>query len=395
MQPDSFEFKVELLFKGLKVHETTVDENAAAVTGETHPDSVDKIARRGGAGPAGGIYVRFENLFQANVPMQEQMVANSDLLLKELPTDGEFQVYKEDENGALVPYRQLAKIPAPSFYDDVYIPKERNEIGTPVPYRKIALVHGTDCVATTINQSCKYWRCGSQCVFCAIENSDALPLKDPDALVAFTEQARKEQRVSHFTLTTGTQDGPDGGALEYLPFVEALKANFKYPVHVQISPVKDLSYLDRLYSAGVDNIGIHVETYPDTNRHRCTPGKSEIPLRLFQKNWDYAVQAFGDNQVESYLLVGLGESETEYKQAVEFIVGHEVIPFIVPARAIADTELSENRLGSYTDLVRYYLYAAKRLKEQGLDPRKARAGCVRCGLCSAIGEAVRVVDRYP
>jgi radical SAM protein (TIGR04043 family) len=395
MQKESFEFKVELLFKGLKLLEATGEDDLPANALETNANLIDKIARKGGAGPAGGIYVRFKDFFQANVPMQEQMVANSDLLLQEPPFNGDFQVYKEEESGNLIPYRQLAKIPRPSFYDDEYISKEGNAIETPVPYRKIALVHGLDCIATTINQSCKYWVCGSQCVFCAIENSDALPQKDPGALIAFTEQARKEHRVSHFTLTSGTQDGPDGGALEYIPFVEALKANFKYPVHVQISPIKDQSYIDQLYYAGVDNIGIHVETYPDTNRHRYTPGKSEIPLRLFEQNWDHAVQVFGDNQVESYLLVGLGETETEFDQAVEFIAGHGVIPFVVPARPIANTKLNKNQLGSYDDLVRYYLYAAKILKEQGLDPRRAKAGCVRCGLCSAIGEAVRVVDRYP
>jgi radical SAM protein (TIGR04043 family) len=290
-------------------------------------------------------------------------------------------------------------VPAPSFYDDLYVPKERLGLGDGIPYRKIALVHGTDCIATTINQSCKYWRCGTQCDFCAIEESlkddQTVQKKDPEALVAFTEKARAEKRVKHFTLTSGTQDNPDGGALEYVPFVEVLKSNFKYPVHVQVAPVNKMEYLDKLYYSGVDNVGIHIETFPEANRRLHTPGKSAIPIRTFEKNWDYAVNLFGENQVESYLLVGLGETIDDFKAAVDVLVNHGVIPLVVPARPIKNTGFEKNKLKGYEELVQRYIHAAKRMREQGLKPEKALAGCVRCGACSAILEAVKVAQQYP
>ncbi len=389
---------MELLFKGLKI----LDGDGGEVPGpgaREESDMVDAIARKGGAGPAGGIFATFDNSFQANVPLQPQMTAESDIFIKNVPVDGKFQTFKPDAEGTIVPYKWLFNIPEPSFYNDLFYPKARLETGAPVPFNKIALVHGWNCIATTVNQTCKYWRSGLQCSFCAIEESlkggASLPRKEPDGLVAFTERARKEKRVTHFTLTSGTQDGPDGGAMEYVPIVKALKSNFKYPVHVQVAPVSNLDYLDKLYYAGVDNIGIHVETFPEGNRRVFCPGKSEIPLKQFERNWDYSVELFGDNQVESYLLAGLGETFDDFKAAVDLLISHEVIPFVVPARPIINTIFEKNRLNSHFQLVEYYIHAAKRLHEQGLHPKKAVAGCVRCGACSAIAEAVEVVHSYP
>nr|MDO8117702.1 radical SAM protein [Candidatus Sigynarchaeota archaeon] len=398
MDTHAFEFKVELLFKGLRL----LDEPSSppAQGGPVLDErNIDSVARKGGAGPAGGIYVQHHDFFQANVPLQSQMTEHSDILIKQVPREGDFQTFKRDAKGTLVEYKRLFKIPDPSFYSDEYYPKERLGVGTPVPYKKIALVHGWNCVATTINQACKYWRCGSQCLFCAIEESlkdgNSIPRKDPDAIVAFTERARKEKRVAHFTLTSGTQDGPDGGALEYIPVVEALKSNFKYPVHVQVAPVSNLDVLDKLYYAGVDNVGIHVETYPESNRRVYCPGKSEIPIKQFERNWDYAVGLFGDNQVESYLLAGLGESFDMFKAAVDLLVSHEVIPLVVPARPILNTTFEKNTLKDSHALIEYYVYAGKKLHEQGLHPKKAVAGCTRCGACSAIIEAKDVASSYP
>ncbi|MBN2153839.1 MAG: radical SAM protein [Candidatus Lokiarchaeota archaeon] len=394
MDPSAFELKVEVLFKGFRLEAPptpSIDEPGAA--------TIDAVSRKGGAGPAGGMFVVYEDKFQANVPIQDQMTRGSDLVINAVPTSGSFDVFKQHGGGKLDTYKTFWKVPPPSFYDELYLPKDRLGIWDGIPFRKIALVHGTDCVATTINQSCKYWRCGTQCDFCAIEESmrdgSTMPLKDPAALVAFTEKARAEKRVKHFTLTSGTQDGPDGGALEYVPFVEALKGNFKYPVHVQVAPVSKTEYLDKLYYAGVDNVGIHLETFPEANRRMHTPGKSEIPLKAFEKNWDYAVSLFGENQVESYLLVGLGETFLEFKGAVDLLVDHGVIPFVVPARPIKNTSFEKNKLGGHEELVQRYVHAAKRLHEQGLKPEKALAGCVRCGACSAIQEAARVVQQYP
>ena len=392
MDISTFELKVELLFKGFKI----LDLEKPGMDQESE---IDKVARKGGAGPAGGMFVQYHDKFQANVPMQELMVEKSDLYIKEITNRGIFDILKDTGDGGCEKYKRLIKIPPPNFYDDTYVKKEQNNVGTPISFKKIALIHGKDCVATTINQSCKYWKEGSQCLFCAIEESlkggDTLKKKDPDALVAFTEKARKEKRVKHYTLTSGTQEGPDGGALEYIPFVKALKSNFKYPVHVQMAPVSKYEYLDKLYYAGVDNIGIHLETYPDSIRKEMCPGKSSIPIKSFIKNWKYAVDLFGPNQVESYLLVGLGENFDQFKRAVEIMVENEVIPFIVPARPIKNTKFDKNQLNSYKFLVNYYQYAGIRLHEQGLKPWKAVAGCVRCGACSAIGEATRVAQKFP
>ncbi|MHA1717096.1 MAG: radical SAM protein [Promethearchaeota archaeon] len=411
MDVTTFKLKVELLFKGLRIEavlnqngrhsedpDLSVDVAGTRSMEDVKSTLIDKVARKGGAGPAGGMFIKYHDFFIANVPMQEQMIANSDLVIDPPPDAGPFKVYKDIGSGVHEDYVRLFKIPAPSFYDELYMEKARLSIVEPIPFKKIALVHGADCVATTINQTCKYWRQNKQCSFCAIEESlksgQTLAKKTPDQLIAFVERARDEHRVKHYTLTSGTQDGPDGGAMEYIPFVKALKEQFKYPVHVQIAPVRKLEFLDKLYYAGVDNIGIHVEVFPDSLRRQVCPGKAEIPLSRFEKNWDYAVDLFGSEQVESYVLVGMGEDFTEFKAGIELLIEHEVIPFVVPARPIKNTSFQKNLLEDYEALVKYYKYAGTRLHEQGLRPWKARAGCVRCGACSAIKESTKIAEKF-
>ncbi|MHA1684129.1 MAG: radical SAM protein [Promethearchaeota archaeon] len=398
MEPEIVELKVELLFKGIRIDGTGTEGNwEEREKADTGKERIDKLARKGGAGPAGGFFVTYRDFFQANVPLQEQMVSKSNLFMDN-PRDGKFfQVYKEGRENTREKFVKLFKIPRPSFYDEEYLEKERLGIGKPVPFKSIALVHGQDCVATTVNQSCMFWRNNEQCQFCAIEGSlkdGVVPIKEPAAMVAFTARARKARRVKHFTLTSGTQDAPGGGSREYVPVVKALKDNFKYPIHVQVAPVSDFKYLDELYYAGVDNVGIHMEVFPDGLRRKICPGKGKIPISRFYKNWDYAVGLFGSNQVESYLLVGLGETYNEFKKAVEIMIDHEVIPFIVPARPIEGTEFKENLLEDQEELLKYYKYAGIRMHEQGLKPSKAVAGCVRCGACSAIGEAVKAAQHF-
>ncbi|MBD3186310.1 radical SAM protein [Candidatus Bathyarchaeota archaeon] len=400
MEPRTVLLKSELLFKGIKI-ENIVDgpEQGHFLVQSIENDAiVDSVARKSGAGPAGGFFAQFRDQFQVNVPLQEKMVSRSDLFMNPPPPGGKFQVYKKNDEDVLEEYHRLVKIPTPSFYDDLYLEKELHGVGSGIAFNKIALVHGKNCVATTVNQKCMYWNHGHQCTFCAIEQSiqeGVVQEKTPGQLIAFTERARQENRVAHYTLTSGTQEGPDGGSGEYLPIVEALKDNFKYPIHVQVAPVRDMKYLDRLYYTGVDNVGIHLEVHPESLRKQVCPGKATISLGLFKKNWKYAVDLFGDNQVESYLLVGLGETRNQFEHAVELMLQHEVIPFIVPARPIKNTMLDENHLPSHEVLFEYYKHAGKRMHEQGMRPWKAVAGCVRCGACSAIKEATLAAEKFP
>jgi len=124
-------------------------------------------------------------------------------------------------------------------------------------------------------------------------------------------------------------------------------------------------------------------------RKIVTPGKSHIPYSLFESNWIHALEVFGNNQVETYILTGFGESPDELVKDLEKVISIGVIPFITPVRSIPGR--NKLPLTNYIILINTYIRTAKLMKDYGVNPLKNKAGCVRCGGCSAIKEAYRVI----
>ena len=106
---------------------------------------------------------------------------------------------------------------------------------------------------------------------------------------------------------------------------------------------------------------------------------------MYEKNWKHAVDVFGNNQVSSYVLTGFGESKGDLLNAVENIISLGVIPYITPVRSIPG--IPDLPTTNYDELLEIYRKSAKLMKQYGVNPLLNKAGCVRCGGCSAINEA--------
>jgi radical SAM protein (TIGR04043 family) len=202
--------------------------------------------------------------------------------------------------------------------------------------------------------------------------------------------AKEEGRCSHMTLTSGTDKNPDKGVNRYVEMLRGIKKeNPNLPLHVQIEPVENPSYIDELKKAGADTIGIHIEILDEEIRKEITPGKSHLSRELFEKNWNHALDVFGKNQVETFVLIGFGESIEEIIEEIEKIVSIGVIPFITPVRSVPGRK--DLPKANITDLKKIYMKAAEFMKSMGVNPLEYKAGCVKCGGCSAITEAYKVV----
>jgi len=200
--------------------------------------------------------------------------------------------------------------------------------------------------------------------------------------------AKKEGRCSHMTLTSGTDENTDKGANRYIELLKGVKKNHPdIPLHVQIEALEDFSYINKLKEAGADTIGIHIEVLDEELRKEITPGKFGISYQLFEENWKHAVDVFGKNQVSSYILTGFGESKSDFINDVETIISIGVIPYITPVRSIPGQK--NLPMTYYKDLLEIYKDSAKLMKQYGVNPLENRAGCVRCGGCSAIKEAYK------
>ncbi len=367
--------KTELLCKGLYLDSELIPQY------KEQGIEID-FGRKGGAGPSGGRYFLLEDeLTLVNVALWNNSTKTS-LFLKE-NNKGYFEIINEKNKRR---FGKLKLIQNPQFYN----PEFKTSDG--IPMKKIALVHGIDCLASTIYQKCVYWACGEACTFCGIEvslqNDATTEEKNADQMSEVINAAKKEGRCAHMTLTSGTDETIDKGANRYVELLKGIKINHpNLPIHIQIEALEDLEYINKLKEAGADTIGIHIEVLGEKLREEITPGKFSISYNLFEKNWRHAIDVFGKNQVSSYILTGFGESKVDFLNDVEKIISIGVIPYITPVRSIPGKK--DLPTTNFHDLVDIYRESAVLMKQYGVNPLENKAGCVKCGGCSAIKEAFK------
>ncbi len=367
----AFRMKTELLCKGLYLDNDFM---------EYYSKHGISSGRKGGAGPLGGRYFLLEdNKTLVNVALWDNP-QKSNLTLRE-KVNNFFEVYDAKNK---LSFGKLKLVSNPKYYSPEYITSDG------IPMKKIALVHGIDCLASTIYQKCKYWACGEACKFCGIELSlkydTTIEEKNYNQMNEVIAQAKKEGRCNHMTLTSGTEDSDDKGAQRYIELLVGIKKSYpNLPLHVQVEPLDDLTLITKLREAGADTIGIHIEILDQQIREIITPGKAHMTFDLFEKNWKHALEIFGKNQVSTFILTGFEDQTEDFISELERIVSLGIIPFITPVRSIPG--MKDMPTTTYNILLDTYIRATKLMKEYGVNPLENKAGCVRCGGCSAIKEA--------
>ena len=367
--------KTELLCKGLYLDSELIHQY------REQGIEID-FGRKGGAGPSGGRYFLLEDkLTLVNIALWKNP-NRTDLFLKE-NKEGFFEAINEKTENS---FGKLKLIENPLFYNPEFITSDG------IPMKKIALVHGIDCLASTIYQKCVYWACGEACTFCGIEvslqSNATIEEKTAAQMSEVITAAKKEGRCSHMTLTSGTDETIDKGANRYIELLKGVKKSHPdIPIHVQIEALEDLEYINKLKEAGADTIGIHIEVLNEKIRRDITPGKYHLSYNTFERNWKHAIDIFGKNQVSSYILTGFGESTSDFLEDIEKIISIGVIPYITPVRSIPGKK--DLPITNFKDLIEIYRKSAVLMKQYGVNPLENRAGCVRCGGCSAIKEAYK------
>ncbi len=330
------------------------------------------LSRSGGAGPAEGGALIVKG-FPVNVPTRSPFVRRSPYSLSS--SGGGIMICKDGE--PLVP----AEIPErPRFYDRL--------TGGGVPYHRIALLHGRDCLASTVLQECLYWDTPGRCAFCGIELSlraGRTPArKTPEELARVAVDARESDGVTHVVLTTGTGRPPGSEVRNLAECARAVKDASGLPIHVQLMPPKSDEDLDMLEESGVDTVGIHVESFDRGVLERMAPHKAALGLERYKAAWRRAVEVFGPNQVSSFLIAGLGESMDSLSEGCRVLADMGVFPFLVPHRPIPGSRLADASPPPAGVMAGLYSDLAAVLESRGLSSGKSKAGCVRCGACSAL-----------
>jgi radical SAM protein (TIGR04043 family) len=258
-----------------------------------------------------------------------------------------------------------------------------------VPYSKIAQLHSRDVLATTVLQTCvRYQSRTKTCQFCAIGQSLAagrtIERKTPAQLAEVAKAAVELDGVKHMVLTTGTPPGKDRGASILVESTIAIKAVVDLPIQGQCEPPDTDAWFTRLHDAGIDTLGMHLEAVTDEVRQRIMPGKAQVPLSRYFDAFAAAVPVFGRGQVSTYILAGLGDTAEAILSMSEKLIALGVYPFVVPFVPISGTPLEghPSPTAAFMDSILGPLSGM--LRKSGLLATDIKAGCGKCGACSAL-----------
>jgi radical SAM protein (TIGR04043 family) len=258
-----------------------------------------------------------------------------------------------------------------------------------IPYWKIALLHSRDVLATTVLQTCmRYGDRETSCQFCAIgqslEANRTIARKTPAQLAEVAEAAVRLDGVKHMVMTTGTPNTTDRGAAYLTECARAIKAKVDLPIQAQCEPPDQFVWFERLKQAGVDSLGMHLEVVNPEVRAKIMPGKATVPVEYYFEAFEAAVRVFGWGQVSTYLLAGLGDDLPTLVSTCEQLIQIGVYPFVVPFVPIMGTPLAAHPSPKSEFMYALYQQIGDLLKQSGMSAESVKAGCAKCGACSAL-----------
>lgn len=333
------------------------------------------VGRRGGAGPSGHRAITIDGT-TIMVPTLNHSAAQSPYTATpDLSIDAATLRFQDQEVASITfPQR-------PRFYDLTTVDG--------IPYWKIALLHSRDVLATTVMQTCmRYNDAATSCQFCAIgqslETGRTISRKTPVQLAEVAEAAVRLDGISHMVMTTGTPNSSDRGAAYLTECAKAVKVRVNLPIQVQCEPPDDFIWFERMRVAGIENLGMHLEIVDPGVRSRVMPGKSSIPVSYYFDAFQASVKVFGWGQVSTYLLSGLGDTIETLVEVCDRLVHIGVYPFVVPFVPISGTPLAHHPAPSSEFMQSIYERVGVMLKQSGLHSANIKAGCAKCGACSAL-----------
>ena len=340
-------------------------------------DEIGAAGRKGGAGPSDHKAVTIGST-TVMVPVYTNGAAQSPYGVDCDRTTG--QSYLTKYNKVISPLNFPNQ---PRFYS------LKTDDGT--PYSKIALLHSNNVLATTVLQTCiRYENRKTACQFCAIsqslEGDRTIARKTPEQLAEVAEAAVRLDGVEHMIMTTGTPNVTDRGAAYLTQCASAIRAKVALPIQVQCEPPDDFGWFEKMRAAGIDSLGMHLEAVDPVVRARIMPGKAKVSVEYYFEAFAAAVKVFGRGQVSTYLLAGLGDSQETLLKASERLIAAGVYPFVVPFVPIVGTPLSHFSPPSSEFMFELYEGIGRQLKAANLLSSEMKAGCAKCGACSALSQ---------
>jgi radical SAM protein (TIGR04043 family) len=338
-------------------------------------DTVGVASRRGGAGPSDHKAVTIEGR-TIMVPVHTHGAHASPYVARIAPGATTAVLERDGAPVATIGFPKPPRFYAMSTLDGI-------------PYWKIATLHGTDVLATTVLQNCiRYENRRTSCQFCAIGESlkggRTIARKTPSQLAEVARAAALLDDVKHVVLTTGTPNVTDRGAQVLCESAAAIRDAAGLPIQAQCEPPDDFTWFARMRAAGVDALGMHLEAVEPEVRARVMPGKAKVPLAYYFDAFAAAVAVFGRGQVSTYIIAGLGDSAEAIVAASARLIALGVYPFVVPLVPIGGTPLEHAQPPDAAFMRPLLERVSDLLRTADMRSGEIKAGCGKCGACSSL-----------
>ncbi len=345
-------------------------------------------SRRGGAGPSDHKAMTIGST-TVMVPVHTAPSFDSPFLIEAPDAIGQSRVLRDGAEVARVRFPTRAR-----FYD--------LQTADGIPYSHIATLHSRDVLATTVLQTCiRYESRKKTCQFCSIGQSLAagrtIAHKTPEQLGEVAKAAVALDGVTHMVLTTGTPAGKDRGAKVLCDSARGIKAVVDLPLQGQCEPPEDDIWHQRMFDAGIDTLGMHLEAVTPEVRQRIMPGKASVPLEKYFSSFEAAVKVFGRGQVSTYILAGLGDTAEAILEMGQKLCDMGVYPFVVPFVPISGTPLESHPAPRAEFMAAILRPLGAMVARAGIRSQDIKAGCGKCGACSALStyEKLKTPKRLP
>lgn len=274
-------------------------------------------------------------------------------------------------------------------------------------------LHGKGSLATAISNSCIYWKTGEGCKFCIIGVGEKTVEHESEELARAIHRIEDDSELrasydiedKYDTNLSGpelekrkkyiapTDVNINSGTLRnspkvYQKAISSIRRVSRLPIGIQICPTKK-DDIEDLYSAGATEVSFNLEVYDEKVRKQVIPGKAkDNSLNDYLRAMREAVGVFGENQVESWILIGL-EPKMKTIEGIRAIAETGAIPLPKPFRPLYGSAYEEKEPPILEEVIEIYKAWSEIIREYGLDPLQTKAGCGRCNGCFPIRELIK------
>jgi molybdenum cofactor biosynthesis enzyme MoaA len=247
------------------------------------------------------------------------------------------------------------------------------------------LLHAPNQAFVNLRDGCIY-----HCEFCATPKlkGDQKKDKSRNQVVKMILEASKDPDFQSVAITSGIVGSPKDTLDEMVEVVKKIRENLQ-DIEIGVEPyVMDMDDLKRLHNAGATEIKINIETFDRKIFGKLCP---QLDYGHVLKMLEGAVSVFGRGKVTTNILIGLGESDENVEEGINYFAQHGIVPVIRVLRInnynydqIVEALGYEIKKVSPDRMLKLASKQRQILEKHGQTTGTFKTMCHKCGCCDIV-----------